>query len=301
MIKRIPHQQIDFKKYQNCLENSAQYKYSATSSFLEATADNDWEILVEGDYEAVMPVPFVRKFFLKVVLHPKLCQQLGVFSQNDDALQNERFLDFLKQNYLVLYYAFNDANAFKSPMHSRKNFILFQNSYEETFAKYSPKRKRKIRQEPEIKENSEMKPLTEFKLAESFILKTIKGAEKSDDQSSFLQLFKRFFEAGHLHFLGFFYHHQLINLIAVYEDPRAYALLGTFNLPEYVKLSGASVLIDSFLKNHIEKKMFDFEGGDIANVEEFFRGFRPALKSYPFITFTKKQMFLNYFQAKLRH
>ena len=98
MIKRLKYQEIDFEKYQNCLENAEQKIYSAEKVFLDVTAKNDWELLVYGDYEAVMPIPFIKKWGFKFVVTPKLTQQLGVFSKNDNPEINELFLDFLQKN-----------------------------------------------------------------------------------------------------------------------------------------------------------------------------------------------------------
>ncbi|MBU3049861.1 hypothetical protein KNV96_17100, partial [Chryseobacterium indologenes] len=84
MIKRLKYHEIDFVKYSQCLENSEQRKYTATKDFLDITSKKQWEVLVYNDYEAVMPVPFIRKYGVKIVHNPKLCQQLGVFSKKDD-------------------------------------------------------------------------------------------------------------------------------------------------------------------------------------------------------------------------
>ena len=47
-------------------------------------------------------------------------------------------------------------------------------------------------------------------------------------------------------------------------------------------------------------KIFDFEGSEVPAVEEFFRGFRPALKPYSCIQYSKKellqQIFVKFFR-----
>lgn len=289
MIRKLKYQQIDFKKYSHCVETSAQRKYSASKDFLDITSGKNWELLVYDDYKAVMPVPFLQKFGLKFVANPKLCQQLGIFSESDLPDLNEKFLQYFRRKYRILYYAFNDANQFRSELETRKNFIIFPDDYEKVYQKYSPKRKRKIRQEEEIKLNSEIRKIEDEKTVNDFILENIKGAEKStSDQLDFLKIFNEFHRKKMLDFTGYFYHNTLINLIAVYHDTETLALLGTFNNPEYVKISGASVLIDETLKESISRKAFDFEGGDIPNIEEFFRGFRPELKPYPYYGNSKR-------------
>jgi len=291
MIKKLKYNEIDFEKYSECLENSAQRKYSATKDFLDITFGKHWELFVYNDYEAVMPLPCFRKFGIRLVYNPKLCQQLGIFSKQDSKKINDAFLAFLKRNYFVRYYGFNDSNSFSLPLKTRKNFLMMPGNYEEIYQKYSPKRKRKLRQEPEIKENSEIRYDMDISSVEEFILKNLRGADHNpDDDVEFLNIFKRFFESGFLKLNGYFYHGKLINLIALYEEEKTLALLGTFNDPEFVKISGASVLIDDAIQKNIHRKIFDFEGGDIPNIEEFFRGFRPEMKPYPYYSNSKKAL-----------
>lgn len=295
MIKRLKYCQIDFKKYSECFETSVQRKYSASKEYLDITSNRQWELLVYKDYEAVMPVPVVRKYFFQFVLNPKLCQQIGIFSLSDSVEINDLFLQYLTKNYIVRYYAFNDKNKFSVMLHSRKNFIIYQDNYETVFKRYSPKRKRKLRQDEEIKQNSCIKENLSLEISLDFIRKNIKGANNSKNNEAFVDIFRKFYLKEKLAFSGYYYHGKLINLIAVYEDKNVLALLGTFNEYEFVKVSGASVLIDETLKKNIHTKDFDFEGGDISNVEEFFRGFRPQLVPYQCIIENSTSVFFKIF------
>ncbi|MBK1896380.1 hypothetical protein [Chryseobacterium paridis] len=289
MIKRVRYNEIDFNKYTECLENSEQRKYSASRTFLDITSKNQWELLVYNDYEAVMPIPYVKKYGIKIIHNPMLCQQLGIFSKKDSASVNQAFLDFLNSNFLIRIYQFNDLNKFHSIVEQKKNFLIPSDSYEKVYARYSPKRKRKLRLDEDVLRNSENK-LVSFNEAKLFIQNNMLGLEKEGDINGFLRIFKMFYDQGHLQFSAFFYNQKIINIIAVYEDDFSLALLGTFNDKEYVKISGASVLIDNVIKNCIENKTFDFEGGELPNIEEFFRGFRPELQPYGILKSSVKEL-----------
>lgn len=290
MIRRLKYHEIDFKKYTECLEKSEQRKYSATKEFLDVTSGKQWEILMYNDYEAVMPVPFVKKYGVKIVHNPRLCQQLGVFSAEDNININEEFLSYLKDNYLIRIYTFNDTNRFISTIELKNNFLIYPDVYEKVYAKYSPKRKRKLRLDEETLQNSEIKEIT-YKEAEDFVKSNFIGAENEGDKLSFMKIFESFFKMNALTFSAFYYQSEIINIIVTFIDKESIALLGTFNDKEYVKLSGASVLIDQAIKENIETHIFDFEGGNLPNIEEFFRGFRPELKPYPIIEGSKKDLF----------
>ncbi|WP_343687430.1 hypothetical protein [Chryseobacterium gleum] len=290
MIRRLKYHEIDFVKYAQCLENSEQRKYSATKHFLDTTSAMPWEILVYKDYEAVMPVPFVRKYGMKIVHNPKLCQQLGVFSAKDNLDLNEAFLEYLEKNYMIRAYPFNDVNQLRTKIRIKKNFLLYPDAYEKVYAKYSPKRKRKLRLDEAVLKDSEIKTIS-FDKARAFIEANTIGLSKEDDLSEFMRIFESFYNLGYLKFTAFYYQQKIINVIATYSDCNMVALLGNFNDKNYVKLSGASVLIDHLIKENIETHIFDFEGGELPNIEEFFRGFRPELRPYGIIENSKINLF----------
>ncbi|PWN71250.1 hypothetical protein C1631_001095 [Chryseobacterium phosphatilyticum] len=289
MIKRLKYHEIDFVKYAQCVDHSEQKKYTATQHFLDVTSKKQWELLVYKDYEAVMPIPFVRKYGLKIVHNPKLCQQLGIFSAKDNMALNEAFLDYFTKNYLVSLYQFNDANQFQREIKRKKNFLLYPDSYEKVYARYSPKRKRKLRIDQDILHKVATKDVTYEEVKNFIEIHTI-GASKEKDLSEFIKIFKDLYDSNRLKFLAFYYNNEIINAIATYRDCKMVALLGTFNDKNYVKLSGASILIDKVIERTIETNIFDFEGGELPNIEEFFRGFRPELKPYGVIENSKKNL-----------
>lgn len=291
MIKRLKYQEIDFEKYNRCIENSVQKKLYAERIFLDISTDKNWELLVYKDYEAVMPVPLIKKYGAQIVHNPKFCQQLGIFSKIDSLQINDLFYHFLTKNYAIRYYTFNDTNALSESLTTRKNFLIFPDKYETVRQKYSPKRKRKLRLDQEVLDNSEIIKNFDLQTVKNFIRSTGLGAD-AKDLEDFINLLSKFHLNDKLDFYGFFYHQKLINMIAVYREDYSLTLLGTYNERDYVKLSGSSYLIDKVIAENIETKIFDFEGSEIPAVEEFFRGFRPELKSYPCIQVNKKDLIL---------
>lgn len=291
MIRKVAYKDIDFEKYTACFENSVQRKYSASKEFLDIVTYKHWELIVFNDYEAVMPVPYEKKLFIKWVNRPRLCQQLGIFSKEDNKELNDTFLVFLLKNFKVKNYSFNATNQFSKELNSRKNYYIPTKNYDEVFSKYSPKRKRKLRWDEQFRDNLEVKTFSDLSLAsEEFILKNMKGSTNENETKIYIELLRSFAKDSKMFFHGFFLKGNLINLLAIYEDEKSLALLGTFNDYEYIKFNGASILIDDVIKKHISCKEFDFEGGEIPQVEEFFRGFRPELEKYVNINFSKSEI-----------
>jgi len=81
MIKCLLHNNIDKKKYDLCVAKSVQSKVYAFSWYLEAVTEA-WDVLVLNDYEAVMPLPYRKKYGICYIFQPYWIQHLGVFSKN---------------------------------------------------------------------------------------------------------------------------------------------------------------------------------------------------------------------------
>ena len=296
MIRLVKYSDIDFAKYNDCLMNAAQYKCYAERTYLDITAKKKWDLLVYNDYDAVMPLPYIKKMGIKFIVNPKLCQQLGIFSNSDSLEINDQFLEFLEKKFRIWYYAFNDKNSFSRSLVQRKNFLIPKDLYANIYKRYSPKRKRKLRLDQEVAENALVIEDIDFSDAASFVKENMLGVDKQKDLTEFLRIFEEFHRIDSLKFYGFRYHSKLVNLIAVHLSGSSATLLGTFNDKNFVKLSGASVLIDQAIKNYAENRIFDFEGSEIPAVEEFFRGFRPQLHPYPVIQNSRKDLVINLFR-----
>lgn len=290
MIRKISLLSLDEDKYQVCLAHSVQYKFYAELEFLKNHPCH-WEFLVWGDYLAVMPIPIFRKWGINVVVHPKLCQQLGIFSSTDDVVRNSKFLEFLQQKYRVWYYAFNETNQFSENLAKRKNYILYPNSYEKVFKNYSPKRRRKLRLNPQYEGRTQCCKLTNRQMLWRFISQHQLGYKGSDVLDLF-DLLWRLYLKDELFFYAFYLDNQLINLLCLYKKNNTVALFGMVNHPDFLKVNASSVLLDWAIKEHIDSCIFDFEGSNIPAIESFFSGFRPVLKHYSYIQNSKFKIIL---------
>lgn len=79
MIFHYRRKELNVKKYDDCIEKSLQSNAYAFSHYLDIVCDN-WDVFVLNDYEAVMPIPWKRKYYIKYVTQPAFTQQLGIFS-----------------------------------------------------------------------------------------------------------------------------------------------------------------------------------------------------------------------------
>ena len=108
MIQYLTRKQLDVSKYDYCIENSMQSRMYAFSWYLDLVTDN-WDVLVLNDYEAVMPIPWRRKFFIKYVYPPFWMLELGVFSLKE-SMELAPFFEVLMDQFRFIESRLNTSN-----------------------------------------------------------------------------------------------------------------------------------------------------------------------------------------------
>lgn len=283
MIKIIKYNEIDFDQYSRLLEKAIQNTDYADHQFLNIVSNRQWFLLVYGNYEAIMPVSYVRKYGFTFVLMPKLCQQLGVFSEKDDPKINQKFYDFLDQNFLVAIYAFNGDNQFLQQVQKKSSYLIQKNDYSTVKKNYSTHRRRNVRIIGDLVENIKVKK-DWHEIDRSFFIKNIKGTSKGTDNLHYFQLFKKLLEnnIGQLRILEF--KNDIQSFVYLYEGKnRRYLSLFINRFPQ-INPNFPSIMIDHCLQEFIADKDFDFMGSEIENVAKFNERFGSFSYQYPLLS-----------------
>ena len=90
-IKYLLHHQIDKTKWDRCIKGADNGLIYGHSFYLDHMARH-WDGLVLNDYEAIMPLPWNKKYGIYYLYQPFLCAQLGIFGKNIDAEISKAFL-----------------------------------------------------------------------------------------------------------------------------------------------------------------------------------------------------------------
>ena len=290
MIRRIQYKDIDFSSYERVIDHSVQKNFYAKKEILDQLS-NSWEILVLGDYDYIMPIPFRKKYGLKVVIMPLFCQQLGIFGAEKNPNIEQQFLNYFRQNYRILYYAFNYHNAFETSLTCKKNYFIPNIDYALLRKRYFKGRKSTVKvaqhlQYREIRLQDEI----------NFISAHFKGLQKKNDLDNFFKYLSFLEKQKKLKIMGSYLENQLTNVAILVENGDSLALLGLINDEKYRQENGASFLIDRILKENIEVKSFDFMGSIIRGIEVFFKSFGADLQEYPVIENRKIDLVKNIFK-----
>ena len=290
MIKRLKYHEIDFNKYNACIENSLQNSDYAQREFLDIVTGKSWELIIYDDYEAVMPVPLIVKFGFKIVLMPKLCQQLGIFSNQDSVYINNLFYNYLTKNYIVLFYAFNGNNEV-SNIGLKKSYIIPKDQYSEVKKRYSIHRRRNVRIIGDLENNIIFRNSLKSE-DKAFFVENMKGIKKKEDASIYFDLMQTLYEQKLMNIEILEYKNQIESMAGLYCVKTNHYLSLFVNKNPLSNTNIPSIVIDNYLKKTIADQDFDFMGSDVENVAKFNERFGAIAYKYPIVSNSKKEVLI---------
>lgn len=281
MIKRIKRSALDLEKYTACLQRATNYRVYAEYWYLDILCGEMWDCYVLNDYEAIMPLPYIRKFGIKFIAQPVYCQQLGVFhSENFTQDLFDLFEKKLHRNLVKGYY-FNEEN------------LIFQQKNKQT----------KINQ------------ILNLTIDYSLFYRQLRKNRKQELAKGLPTEFQIVSSSQDLHFIDLLeeeYHeiksqlylHQLKPLAAILQQKKLTQTVSIVKDNEVVassfyiksgnriiqlcnaKKSGYSInfntyIVDFIIKSNLNKNLIlDFEGSTLKGVHEFNQSFRAETKHF---------------------
>lgn len=280
MIRKVSRKKLAIEKYTNCLMQSVNYRIYAEYWYLDTLVGENWDCLIYNDYEAIMPLPFVRKFGIKIITQPLYCQQLGVF--HGEGFSKDIFHQFEKKLHrnLVRAYNFNEENtAMFSPKGKLKvNQVLdISPSYEDVYTNFNSNRKRNIKSFYKngliVKQNFDFDNLINFKIRNT--------PYKLNDETL-------------LKLLNFLYKKELIESYSVsYDDDLIGFCIFIKSKNRLIYLNSCSnylgkknYVATGLINYRINKKSYDlenlldFEGSNIPTINKYFESFGAKEKRY---------------------
>jgi len=143
-IKHITRKDLDVAKYDACIAQAVNSRIYAYSWYLDIVADH-WDVLVYGDYEAVMPLPWRRKYFLKYIYFPFWILELGIFNSYSDKEVDVLFYSYLNKKFRKIFLRMNIENHFDYEFRIFLKYNYFQfldlkNNYENIINNYKKDR-----------------------------------------------------------------------------------------------------------------------------------------------------------------
>lgn len=281
-IRYIQHENIDRKKWDSCIHYAVNGNPYGYSWYLNNVCEQ-WDGIVEGDYESVFPLVWNNRLLgYKRLFQPQFCQQLGLYSTH--VLSAKRLNAFLQAippefRYIDIYLnarnPVGDSSGFE--VAQRPNYQLYLGEdYENIYKNYSNNLKRNLKKAArhDLTFTTAVKP---EKLVELF--RTHQGKNIPDlTDSSYHTLHRIIYNAlhrglgfisgiqnteGELCAAAFFLtgHGKIINLLPS-------------STPEGKTYNAMHILIDVLIRSNAGRHvMLDFEGSAIPSIARFYQSF----------------------------
>jgi len=276
-MELIYKKNIDKNKWDDCVSRNANGLIYASTVYMDAMCES-YAGLVFGDYEAVFPLPFKTKYFIKYLYHPPFIQQLGLIGNT--LVSAPAILQKIKKyfNYgdVMLNY---ENTAFTTGSTAHVNLILHLNkSYNNIKKGY----KNDVLNNVKIAEKAGLiysssaninEAVDVFEAYYSNRLKTI----TADNYITLKRLFNNLKDQGRC----------MVRVASLKNQVVAYAILlkddkRVYNIMNTVTDIGRTVSANHFLLNAIIKEFSEqpFEGSDVPGVKSFYEKFGAVKQPY---------------------
>src|SRR5688572_8760496 len=113
IIQYLKHGEIDKGSWDRCIDDAPNGLIYAYATYLDHMADN-WDGLVLNNYEAVMPLPWRKKWGVHYIYQPFLMAQSGLFGKNLTPQLLELFLDAIPEKFRLWEFPLNQSNLFST-------------------------------------------------------------------------------------------------------------------------------------------------------------------------------------------
>lgn len=284
-IRYLLQKDIDRSKWDRCIDGAANGLIYGYSFYLDTLASH-WDALVLGDYEAVMPLPWRKKWGLSYIYQPFLTAQSGLFGNGLTAELIADFLAAIPGHFRLIEYPLNRGNL-PAPagfgVYMRMNYVLdLSAGYEELQKNYRDQTKRNIRKSE--KYGCVLKKKVSVREVLSLAMSNASGIDPGD-VNNFEKLYYFLSDRKQAVTYGIASKNGelLASCVFFFSHARAYYIL-VGNHPNGRTLGASHALIDAFIRDHAgENIKLDFEGSDLRNLAFFYSSFGAHEEPYPAI------------------
>ncbi len=286
-IKYLKQNQIDKLLWDKCISTSANSRIYAYSWFLDCMTEN-WDALIVGDYEIVMPLPWKSKYGFKYIYHPPFIQQLGVFSSGQTPNIFE-FIAAIPKHFIKIDYFFSSNHfdmRWEKYAKTKQNFVLNLNQpLSEIEKNYKDSLKRNLKSARNNGCKISKLGIENIPLVIDMYRNAYEQFYTHFDDDVFKRI-KNMLEwsfnigSATIHAIQLPDNNIVATYITLKDNNRVYYLFGAPN-NEGKQSKSIPFLINEIIKEFAESHLlFDFEGSEIPSVASFYQKFNPQVEHY---------------------
>lgn len=300
MIRYIKNSDIDTDKWDDCIRQSFNGIIYAYAWYLDIVHEN-WDALVEEDYERVMPLPVSSKFGVSYIFQPFFVQQLGVFSKpilTPGIVQD--FIEKIPTKFKMIDINLNSFNTVDRKLYDtlpNKNFVLdLINKYPTLSKKYATNTKRNLKKS--LKNNLSLvkgiKPESLIQLFKDNKGKALGSWGEDEYQRLNRLMYMAIYKGKGLVYGIFGEHNQLCAGAFFLKSHNRLIFLFSATNSLAKETAAMTFLIDSVIQEFSPGKLvLDFEGSNDKNLARFYRGFGAKEVEYLRLRRNTLNLFIN--------
>ncbi len=283
-IQYVEHPKIDFGKWNACIENAPNRRIYAMDWHLDRTLEN-WDALVFGNYDFVMPLPVKKKLGIKYLVQPLFSQQMGIFPNPPDEIA-QLFYQKLREKFKYLNIQLNAQNKLLKTESEiqfvpRKNYVLpLMDSYSGLVSAYSTNTKRNLAKA----QKNQLNFISDIRLEEYLEFKKANLPVKIST-NELLRLksiiaFEQFKSLGKIYGV-YTSENELCAAVYFCSFKERVTYMNAASNEVGKELGAMTFLVDRFISENAGKNVvLDFEGSMIPGVARFYQGFGASEETY---------------------
>ncbi len=283
-IRYLERKDIDESKWDACISKAPNQNIYGFAAYLDTMAVN-WDALIIGNYDAVLPLPWKKKFGICYLYTPRFTSPLAVYGQIPASIELTHILNQIPRKFRLWDLNLtNDLSAFSAYVKRKNHLLHLLPSYDTLRKNYRASYRNLLNQAEEAGQqvSKEIYIETIIKLTAE---KNIIEGTSADDYSRFHSLYKHLAKKGEAVCYGNFSPEKNLLAAAVFfiVQNRIYYMLA-WNNEEGRQKGSSHQLIDAIIKENAGKDIWlDFEGSDIPGIAFFFEGFGAQPEYYYYL------------------
>ena len=282
-IRFINRKEIDLVKYNNLISKSKNISIYCYAWYLDAVSDN-WGVLIQGDYDVVLPIPFTIKFGLNIIYQPYFTREITLFydSKKEEPCLSD-FINALPKKFKQIDFNISIKESIKDYKikETQHQELNLDKPYEEVYKDYSKNTKRLIK-----KAKKQDCIITKTTDTEPFILFFKQNTGKQVDYTnSHYNNLNKLTKLALEHQKGVLYQVLVENRTVAYgyyllQDHRITYLKGSAT-EEGKKIGAMFLLMNTVIEENChQSKVFDFGGSKIESIAQFYAKFGAKNRNY---------------------
>lgn len=296
-LNYLTYKEIDKIKWDDCIKRSVNGLIYAESVYLDHMSAN-WDAIVLGDYEAVMPLTWKKKLGIHYLYQAPFIQQGGIFFKDKLPVKLMRsFMEMASSKFKFAEFTVNYQNLIDWKQEDlkqnlRNNFILQLGSgYKNIYSGYNTYIRQRLNR---LKKFSlQYKHSTDHPGAIKLYKELYHDRMSSlsdKDYTQFSKLCKYYLKNDRVisrHVYNSDGKELLASVLLLKDDNRIYNIISCI-LPKGKKLLANYFLYNELIREFADEDIiFDFEGSDIPGVSYFYNKFARENQQYAFVKFNR--------------